>query len=183
MPTYMPPRRGVRITEAYAEAAAVAPLQRAMLHCFELWHPTMAEPVRVVRNYEPLLATLEEDAPRDPDTEVEFLACMLKVERPPESDEASMPEVAFNVDNVNGLLKRALDTARGSRELWEVIERVYASDDTSGPATLPVLSLTFSRATMQEGTASLIAGYGDPVNVNVPALTFKPEEYVGLNAR
>ncbi|MEO8153556.1 MAG: DUF1833 family protein [Rhizobacter sp.] len=183
MPSYLPPRKGVSLSEAYAEAAAVAPLQRAMLHCYEVWHPTMAEPIRVVRNYVPLMARLEADAPRNSGELVEHLACAVKVERPAESDAASEPELAFSIDNVNGLLKQALDQARGSRDLWEVIERVYASDDTSAPALLPTLRLTFTQAQMKDGLASLTASYGDPVNVSLPRITFKPEEYLGLAAR
>lgn len=184
MPTYLPPRKGVALSEAAAEAIAVAPLQRAMLYCYEVWHPTMAEPIRVVRDYVPLLATLEATAPRNPSEEVEHLACSVRVERPEESDAAGAPEVSFTLANVNGLLKQALDAARGSRDVWEVTERVYSSDDTSGPAISPPLTLTFTSAVMKGGMATLVASFGDdPVNKSIPAITFKPEEYVGLSAR
>ena len=184
MATYLPPRKGVRLSQAAAEAIAVAPLQRAMLYCYEVWHPTMAEPIRVVRDYVPLMATLEATAPRNPGEEVEHLACSVSVERPEESDASSAPQVSFVIANVNGLLKQALDAARGSREVWEVIERVYASDDTSEPAVMPPLTLTFTSADMKGGMATLTAGFGDdPVNKSIPALTFKPEEYTSLSAR
>lgn len=183
MPSYLPPRKGVTFAEAYAEAAAIAPIGRPVLHFFELWHPTMTEPVRVVRNYEALTVKLEDDAPRNAGEEVEHLACFARVERPDESAEAAAPETRFSIDNVNGLLKRALDGARGSRELWEVIERVYTLDDTTAPAVLPVLKLTFTKATLKGGTATLTTGYGDPVNVSIPRLTFTPDEYPGLSSR
>jgi hypothetical protein len=183
MPIYQPPRNGVSISQAYAEAAVSAPVQRAMLHCYELWHPTLPEPIRIVNDNVPFFATLESTAPRDAGMEVEHLAAWLQASIFTESNEAASPEVQIRIDNVTGLLSDALAAARGSPEQWWLIERVYASDDPSGPAKLPVLSLTLTKASMSGPTAVLTSGYGDPVNVNIPSLTFVPEEYPGLSAQ
>jgi hypothetical protein len=181
MPIYHPPRKGVSISEAYAEAALSAPVSRAMLRCYELWHPTLPDgPIRIVHDFAPFFATLEANAPRDAGVEVEFLAGWLEAGIFEESDEAASPQVEVKIDNVSGLLSDALRNARGSIVPWEFIERVYASDDPSGPAQLPVLSLTFTLAKIAGATATLTMSFGDPVNMNVPRLTFKPEEYPAL---
>lgn len=183
MPTYLPPRKGVRISEAYAAAAVSAPVQRAMLSAYELWHPTLAAPVRVVHNPDPIVATLEATAPRNPGEAVEFFAAWVQVGRLEESDGAASPEIQIQIDNVSGPMSDALDVARGSRELWEVIERVYASDDLSGPAQLPVLRLTLTAAGLAGPLCEFKASHGDPVNIDIPSVTFIPEEYPGITAR
>lgn len=183
MPQYLPPRKGTRLSQAYAEAATHAPVMRAMLRCYELWHPTLDEPVRIVNDFEPLVAVLESSAPRNPSQQVEFVAAVVTAARPEESDEAATPTIDITLDNVAGLMTAALDRARGSTAEWQFIERVYASDDLSGPAVVPVLVLTFSSVVMAGGAAKLKASFGDPVNAPVPRLTFTPEEYPGLTAR
>lgn len=183
MPTYLPPRKGVTFSEAYAEAAAYAPVRRAMINTYELWHPTLPEPARIVNQFEDVIATLEADAPRDAGMPVLFMASVVSASRSEESDEAATPSVDVVIDNVSGLLSDALRLARESDVPWQLIERVYASDDLSGPAQLPVLVLTFTDSTMDGTTAILKASYGDPVNVAVPRITYTPAEYPGLTVR
>lgn len=183
MPTYQPPLHGVSLSEALAEAAAIAPISRAMLSAFELWHPTLTGPVRIVNNHAALWATLEADAPRDAGEEVEFLASYVEVTKPEESDAAATPEITLSVANVSGLLSDALRQARGSLVPWEIIERLYASDDTSAPAILPPTKLTVTAAEISGVVASITASFGDPGNVAVPRATFRIEQYPGLSAR
>jgi hypothetical protein len=180
MPTFLPVRRGVSLSEAHAEAAAIAPLGRAMLYAYELWHESMTEPVRFVNDKAALLATLEVDAPRDASTEVEFLACPLEFDRPEESDTAASPSVTLSRPDVSGLLKAALDAARGSLEPWTLIERVFASDDTSGPATLPVLTLELSATDLAGSNGRITATMDDDANEAIPRITFTRAEYPGL---
>lgn len=173
-------RRGVTLSEALQEAAAVAPITRAMLYAYELWHPTLAEPVRFVNDKAPLLATLEDDAPRDPSAEVEFMACPLALERPEESDSVATPTVSLSRPDVAGLLKPLFDAARGSLASWVLIERVYASDNTSRPALLPPMSFELLNVDIAGGEARLSANFDDDGNVAVPRITFRREEYPGL---
>ncbi|WP_162255203.1 DUF1833 family protein [Rhizobacter sp. Root1221] len=154
-----------------------------MLLTYELWHPTLPEPARIVHDMAPLEAMLESTAPRDAGEVVTFMASYVEASRSEESDDAATPTVNVTIDNVSGLLSDALRIARGTNIPWELIERVYASDDLSGPAMLPVLRLTFTESTIDGTSATLRASYGDPVNVAVPRLTYKPEEYPGLTAR
>jgi hypothetical protein len=179
MPTYQPARNGVSLSDAFAEAAAVAPIQRVMLWCYELRHPSLAEPARFVNDKNSLLATLESDAPANPGEQVEFLACLLDAERPEESDSAASPEITLTREGVSGILAQAFRAGRGSLEPWELTERVYASDDTSAPAKLPVATYILSANEIGPLTASLKANFADPANISIPRLTFRREQYFG----
>lgn len=173
-------RKGVTLKEALQEAAATAPLGRAMLYAYELWHVSLAEPIRFVNDKADLMATLEADAPRDASTEVEFIACPLDLSRPEESDTAASPSVSLSRPDVGGLLKSALDRARGSLEPWTVIERLYASDNTSGPAMLPPLTYELSAADIAGAAGKLTASFDDDANEAIPRITFRRDEYPGL---
>lgn len=184
MPVFNAPIHGLNLSEALKEAAAIAPVGRAVLYAYELWHPTMSEPVRVVRNHEPITAGLEEFAPRNVGEFVTYMASAIRVSRPPEGDQAEAPSINITVDNVSAELTQALRVARqsviGALQQWELIERVYCSDDLTAPDIDPPSTFTLSQVTYDAVTATLTANFGDPVNVGIPALTFKPEEYPGL---
>lgn len=173
-------RAGVTLTAELQEAAAIAPLGRALLYAYELWHPSLSEPVRFVDDKEDLSAALESDAPRDPSTLVLFIACPLQMARPEESDTAANPTVSLSRPDVSGLLKAAFDLARGDVSSWELIERVYASDDTSGPAMLPVRTLEVSSVDISGSAGKLEASFDDDANESIPAITFRRAHYPGL---
>lgn len=173
-------RKGVTLSQALQEAAASAPLHRVMLYAYELWHPSMSEPLRFVNDNADLFATLEADAPRDPDTEVEFIAMPVALARPEESDTAANPSVTLERQDVGGVLKEALDAARGRLEPWILIERIYASDETVRPAVLPVATYEISGAELAAMSGAITATYDDDANIAVPRMTFKRSEYPGL---
>lgn len=173
-------RKGVTLSEALQEAAAVAPVQRAMLYAYELWHVSLDEPVRFVNDTQELEATLEATAPRNAGQQVTFLACPLSFRRPKESDDEASPTVQLSRPDVASLVAGMLDAARGSTEPWQLIERLYASDDTSEPALLPPLSFELSQVVINGSEVGFAAQYDDDANVAVPRITFKREEYPGL---
>lgn len=173
-------RRGVTLSEAWQEAAAIAPVGRAILAAYELWHPSLAEPIRFLNDTEDLVATLEADAPRDAGVAVTFIACPVSMKRPEESDTASSPSLELSRPDVAGIMNQALKAAAGSLVPWTLIEREFASDDTSGPARLPPLSMELSSVTMSEAELSIAAQYDDDFNLAIPRLTFKRSEYPGL---
>lgn len=183
MPTYRTVKNGVQLSQALAEAAAVAPVGRAMLVALELRHPALLNPVRIVHNHEAIFATLEAGAPVGAGTTVEFMATFMEVTEPEESDTAATPEITVTLDNVGGLASEALKLARDSLVPWELTERLYASDDLSGPAMLPPLTLECTSARIAGNQLVLTASFGDHTNVAIPRLTFKAEEYIGLTAR
>lgn len=173
-------RRGVTFTEAWQEAAAIAPITRTILLAYELWHPTLVEPIRFVNDLEDLTATLEADAPRNAGEAVTFVACQVSMKRPEESDTAASPSLELSRPDVAGLMNAALKAAAGSFESWILIEREFASDDTTGPARLPPLSLELESVTMGDTDLAIAAQFDDDFNVAIPRLTFKRSEYPGL---
>lgn len=173
-------RKGVTFSAAYLEAAAIARIDSAMLSAFELSHPLMPAPLRFVADTAPLFATLEATAPFNPNTEVEFLASDFRIKPPEESDAASSPEVTLEIDNISGAVSDALKITRGSLDPWVLIERVYASDDTSGPAMLAPRRVEVRAVSLTSATASLTCAFGDPGNLRVPALTFNRDDYPTL---
>lgn len=184
MPIYKDPRHGVSLSEGFHEAAYTVLATRVMLNCFEFYHPigTPDGPIYVVNNGEALLATKEDTATRDAGELVEFMAGWVRLERPEESDNAGTPELMLSVDNVSGEISDALRLVRasGSLEAWEIIERVYATDQTTGPAILPPLQMYVVDIEVNDETAQLTASMGDSVNVAIPRTTFKRSEYPGL---
>jgi hypothetical protein len=179
MPVYDSPKHGAALSWAYLEAATTAPVARAMLHTFELYHPLSGRH-RFVADQVDLLATLEAGAPADAGIEVEWMAAPLTILRPEESDTASTPQIAISLDNVAGLMGGELRRARGSLVPWMLTERVYASDDTTGPAVLPPTTMLLNSVDLVGDAIVIHASFGDPANVNVPALTFKRSQYPGL---
>lgn len=173
-------RRGVTYSEALQEAAAIAPIGRAMLYAYELWHPTLSAPLRFVDDKADLTATLEADAPRNAGATVEFVACPLAVARPEESDTAAAPTITMGRPDVAGLLREAADTARGSLEPWELIERVFASDDTSEPALLPPRRVEMLGLQINAASGALEFGFDDDNSEAVPAIRFTRRDYPGL---
>lgn len=178
MPTYQPPVHGVEMTWERLEAAFVAPLQRPMLHTFELYHPLSGRH-RFVADHADLRATLEADAPADAGLEVEFIAAPLTVNWPGQSD-VGKAEFNITLDGVAGLMEIELAKTRESLEPWVITERVYSGDDTSGPAQLPPAQLKLTSVKTVGAAVMLIADLSDSFNINVPALTFKRKEYPGL---
>lgn len=173
-------RRGVTLSQALLEAAAVAPVNRAMLFCYELYHPSLGSPFRFVDNKSAFSATLEATAPFNAGEVVSFMALPVTTQHPEESDTADTPEVALAADNVSGVLAQVLRVSRGSLVPWTIIERLYASDQPSVLAKSPPMKYELTGADITATQAQLKASYGDPVNVSVPRLTFKREEYPGL---
>jgi hypothetical protein len=151
-----------------------------MLEAYELWHPSFDEPIRFVNDIAPLTATLEDTAPRNASQAVEFLAVPMTVDRPEESDTAANPSVTLARPDVSGLLKTALDKARGSLASWELIERVYASDDLAAPAIRPTRVYQVKSFTLSLDSSSMEASYLDHANQGIPRLTFKRQFYPGL---
>jgi hypothetical protein len=182
MPDFLPARRGLSLSEAYAEAATYAPAGRVMLETLEFYQPlgTPTGPVRVVNDDADFTATLELDAPRDPGAEVEFMAASLGISRADESDQEGSPELTVTAGNVSGEMSAAVRRARGSLVPWELIGRMYAQDDPSGPAQVPVMKLFATGVEIDGQAISIRAGYGDPTNVSVPRQTFRRSQYPGL---
>ncbi len=182
MPSFGSPVHGVSLADALKDAAVTANITVPVLHTFELFQPigTPDGAIYCVANTENFTATKEGTADRDAGIEVEFLAISISMQRPEESDTAAAPEISITVSNVTGIMSDALRLARGSTEPWVLIERLYASNDPSGPLILPPLQLYVTGVDMDHETVTLRASFGDSANVSVPRITFKRSEYPGL---
>lgn len=175
-------RRGVTITEAAQEAAAIAPLGRALLATYEIWHPTMPSgPIRFVNDTATFFGTIEPTAERDAGETVEFPPLPIKTERPEESDSAANPKIRLSRPDIAGILRDGLELARGSLQPWVLIERIYASDRPETPVFTPPRELRIDAASLAQEGASLSASFNDFANEGIPRLTFRREEYLGLD--
>lgn len=189
MPTYLDPLQGVSLSEAAAEAAAIAPVQRAMLDTLEFRRSTIVDgegdpaAIRLVNDKQDLTATLEEDAALNAGEAVLFTRCAMRPKRPAENGEASSPTFELEIDGVSslaiGLFRQNLD----SMEPVLMTYRRYASDDTSGPAELPVLTMEVTAGVVADTVLRITASFGDPINEAFPGKTYTRAEYPTLQAR
>jgi hypothetical protein len=184
MPNYRPPLRGIRLSDALAEAAASAPVSRTILACYEFAHPLRV--LRVVNNTEDVTVTHEAGAALNPSGSATYWAAPLTVGVPEESPAAGSPEVVITLSNVSGQVKQMLDEVRAEPEAlesWTVTERLYASDDLTAPARMPPMRLTVLGVEISGQIATIRCGYGDPARRSVPRATFRSSQYPGLVAR
>lgn len=189
MATYLDPLQGVSLSEAAAEAAAIAPIARAMLDTLEFYRSTFVDEngnpgaARVVCDKQDLLATLEDDATVDGSEEVLFRAVGLRVTKPAENESGQAPTFQIELDGVSLHLIELLDQDLDSGEPVVMTHRVYASDDTSAPAVLPVLRMQVLSAVCDEGTARITCAFGDPINAGFPRVGYTRLQHPGLAAR
>ncbi len=184
MPTFSEdPIQGVSISDADLEAAAIAPVRRAMLTCLEFHSAEWSAPARVVADKQDFTAVLEDDAPRNAGESVTFTALPLRAKWPSEGKAGQAPKVELEIDGVSSLLADLMDQAVVSLEPIELILRQYASDDPSGPSRLPVLTMEFQDVKVTENTVSGTCAYGDPTNDRFPAAAYTRLQWPGLNAR
>lgn len=178
MPTYQPAEHGLQLSWERLEAAYVAPLQRAMLHHLELYHPRRGCH-RFVADEVDSMATLEADAPDDAGATVEWIAAPLKINPKRQSDDGD-GSWHISLDGVAGLMEIELADTRESLEPWELRCRIYASDDRSGPAQLPIERCFLDSVHTVGAAVQLKLDLSDSVNINIPGLTFKRREYPSL---
>lgn len=188
MPDYLPALHGVTFSEAYAEAIAVAPATRAMLDTLEMRHSEFRDEngnpyaIRIVNDHEDLTATLEADAPMDAGEEVLFLALPIEVSGPDETDSSETPSISIAVDGVSQHVVKQLDLAVQTLEPVLITFRVYASDDTSGPAMLPAITMTLRDVEVGEMRITARASFFDPTNRAFPRQDYVAASYPGLSA-
>lgn len=177
MPHYLDNRYGVTLSEAYAEAAASAPVDRAILFTYELLHPSFTEKILIVNDFAKLVAKLENGQ------EYEFAPCPVTVIPPEETDEAKAPSIQVKIDGVSSMVATQLEIAARQHELIQLIERVYVSDDLSGPAHLPPLKLTLKTVNIDYRQVTAEAAFTDPANRGFPNYDYLNKEYPGLTAK
>ena len=175
MPTFSEPIHGVSMSEALREAATYAPTGRTVLLTYEITHSTLTERALVVAEHTDWSA-LDEGG-----SAVTFKALAgLRSQGFDESDDAATPAIKLFMDGVSTVLIDKLDLALTSLEPVGLIERVYVSDDPSGPAILPPARVIVRDGSVTERRVTLDCGFGDPANQPFPRKNYTRSEYPSL---
>lgn len=189
MPSYQPAINGVKVSAAYAEAMSSAPVTRVMQSTYELNHSSFKdangnpESIRIVNDFADITATLEATAPMNPGAAVVFTALPCTVSGPDEGDSGVAQAISITIDGVSGEISKQLDYALGTTEPVKVLERIYASDDYSGPAQLPVLEMILRNVNVGDVSVTAQPTFFDASNNTFPRIEYSKAEYPGLSAR
>lgn len=169
------------LTDAIREAYASAPVDDVVYHTLEIRHPDFTAPIRVVRDWADLAATLEDSAPEDAGTEVTFIRFAFDFMRP-EMSSAGVPQMTIEIDNVDRSIVANIEAAAGSPDRITVIYREYLSSDLSAPQNDPPLSLTVLSVTADVFRVRAVCGWYNMENARFPTLEYSPETFPGLIA-
>ena len=173
------------LSEAIKEAYASSPSDVVILHTLEFRHPLFLDEnnkpmaIRLVRDHQNLVATLEENAPLNAGEQVTFIAMAFDLALPA-IDTAPVPEITVTLDNVSGKLVPYLDKAVDSGQRIEITYRPYLSNDTSCPHMVPPITLTLSDV---EADVMRITGRArllDVGNKRFPGENYNAKSFPGL---
>lgn len=164
---------------AIREAYASAPAGTITYLTLEMWHPAFTAPVRVVRDYENLTATLELSAPRDPGAQVVFTRFAFDFTKP-EVSSAGVPQVTLTMDNVDRTVVANIEAATGSIYPIKVILREYLSTDLSAPQNDPPLAMTIMTINADVFRVTATAGFPNLMNKRFPTTAYTSEVFKGL---
>lgn len=175
-----------RITEALREAYASAPVGVIVYQTIEIIHPGFIDEednptsVRVVRDKQDLVATLEAGAPLDGGQSVTFTAFAFDVTYPPQEREGGLPEGQLVIDNVSREVTRQLELTVGSQEITKMIFREFLSTDLSQPHNVPPMQFDLAdvKCEVQRVTARVTAL--NPKNKRFPGLDYRIDDFPAL---
>ena len=167
------------LSQAIKEAYAAAPADEVIYHTLEIRHASFASPIRVVRDFVDLDATLEATAPEDASTEVTFTGYAFDIV-PPEVSVGGSPQLVIEIDNVSREILANIELAMSSTELITVIYRAFLAGDLTAPSNDPPLTLTIFQITATPMRISAVAGFQDVTNKRFPAAEYTAERFPGL---
>lgn len=167
------------LTQAIKEAYASAPSNIIIYHTIELWHPAFSAPIRVVRDYVDLTATLEASAPRNASTAVTFVAFNFEFTKP-EVSSTGLPEVTLTMDNVDRAIVANIEAALSTTDLVTVIYREFISSNLTAPQNNPPLSLIITSVVADLYKVTAVASFPNLMNKRFPTLEYSAETFVGL---
>lgn len=189
MVTMRTPKGGVSYSEALAAAYASAPEDEIILDTLEFNHPAFQDDtgaqiaIRVVNDFQDLIATLEADAPMNPGATVTFKKSGFEFRKPTEDSSGALPEVELQVDNISRYIVPYLDQIKESRNKITMIWRPYCVSDLTGPHINPPLQLTLKSVSATMLTMTARAGFLDISNRRFPASEYTSKKFPGLTAR
>ena len=163
------------MSDALREAAVYAPIDRAVLLTYELTHSAFASRALVVADYQDLVAKDENGV-----TVTYKALAGIRPQGFEESDQASSPTIKLTLDGVSAVIIADLDAALQSLEPVGLVERIYASDDLTTPAILPLAKVILKSASITETKVTVEAGFGDSANQPFPRKNYTRDEYPSL---
>lgn len=183
MPTYRPLYAGVQHSEALAAAYLGSPTDDPVLMTLEVMHPN-GDPIRIVNDFGPMVATLESGAPFNPGEEVTFAGIPFTLVRPAETDSGAPGAVTCTMDNLNAQITELVMLVQASEEPLQAILRTYLPSDLSAPHELPVLKMyVHSPVTLLPGhQAQFQCSFGDLTNRKFPRTEYRRETHPTLSA-
>lgn len=167
------------LSEAIKEAYAAAPSNVIVYHTLELNHASFVTPLRVVRDYDNLTATLEATAPSNPGESVLFVAYPFNI-IPPEVTATAVPQCTIEIDNVTREILAQVEAAILTPDLVTLIYRQYISSDLSGPQNDPPMRLTVNAIRADPFKIYITAGFGDFANKKWPREEYTATRFPGL---
>jgi len=167
------------LSDAIKEAYASAPSDIIIFHTLELRHSAFSSPIRVVRDYQNLTATLESTAPEDPSTEVTFIAFAFNFKKP-EIGTDGVPQLTIEIDNVSREILANIELAAATNDIIEVTYREYISTDLTVPQNDPPMHMKISSINADVFKVSAVAGFGDFSNKLWPREKYDADRFPGL---
>ena len=167
------------LTTALREAYAVAPANVVIHHTLELRHSAFTTPIRVVRDFESLTATLESTAPIDASTAVLFQAFTFDFTKPDVSS-TGVPQISITIDNVDRSIIANIEAALLTTEIVQVTYREFLSNDLSAPQNNPPLTMSIMSITADTFKITAKAGFPDLMNRRFPTTEYDPQIFPGL---
>lgn len=130
------------VSDALAEAYALAPGDEIVLHTLEVRHPAFVDAdgnpdsIWVVANSENVTATIEESAPIRGGEAVTFVGLPFAFRLPPVEPGAT-PEIELQIDNVDRRIVENLDLAVSDGNKIVVVYRPFLASDLTQPQMDP----------------------------------------------
>lgn len=167
------------LSQALKEAYASAPANVVIYHTLELRHPAFSSPIRVVRDHNDLVATLEARAPVNPGQQVTFVRFAFDFTKP-EISPNGVPQMSIEIDNVDRSIVANIEAAMGSTDLVTATYREYISTDLTAPQNDPPIHMTIMSITADVFRVKAVAGFPDLVNRRFPSTEYDSETFPGL---
>jgi hypothetical protein len=167
------------LSQALKEAYASAPANTVIYHTLEFRHSAFTQPIRVVKDFVNLTATLESTAPLNPSTAVTFLAFAFDLTKP-EVSPNNVPQITISIDNVGREIVSNIEAAITSTELVQVTYREFLSTDLSAPQNNPPLTMTVMAITADVFKLTATAGFPDLMNRKFPTTEYDAQIFAGL---
>lgn len=177
------------LTDALAEAAALAPADEIIHHTLEIRHPDFEDEdgnptsIFVVQDTEDLTAPIEATAPVQGGEWVRFVAFLFSFALMP-IEPGTTPEIEITIDGIDRSVIQQIDRAIESGEPIVVVYRPYLdSDIADGPQMDPPPSFELSEVHVSTTSLKAKARTGIDLRGRFPRRIYTAAEFPGLVGR